>query len=136
MSEVAKPPHGRKLGLTGTALTKLKNPKNDVQALSAVRDELEAVLIECGYCENAPFSWVTISIRFGLKEESDPHYQAINKKYGDLPLSIEISVEKMQGISFDELKKIFRRAALKALIHAGQRLGRPVEALKLMLLGD
>ena len=67
-----------------------------MEALTAVRDELEAVLIESGYCEGAPFSWVTLSIRYGLKEESEPHYQAINKKYGDLPLAIEVPIEKMQ----------------------------------------
>lgn len=133
MTEPPKPPHGRKLGLTGTALTKARNPKGDVQALSAVRDELEAVLIESGYCENAPFSWVTISIRFGLKEEEKPHYQAINKKYGDLPLAIEIPTEEMQGASLDELKQLFRRAALRALIHAGEKHSRPVDELKEML---
>jgi hypothetical protein len=132
MSEPPKPPHGRKLGLTGTALTKARNPKGDVQALSAVRDELEVVLIESGYCEDAPFSWVTISIRFGLKEESEPHYQAINKKYGDLPLAIEVPTEKMQGASLDELKRIFKDAALRALIHAGEKHGRPVSELKSM----
>jgi Immunity protein 39 len=134
MSEPTKPPHGRKLGLIGTALTKARNPKGDVQALSAVRDELEAVLIASGYCEGAPFSWVTISIRFGLKEEIEPHYQAINKKYGDLPLAIEISTESMRGASSGELRRIFRDAALRALIHAGARHGRPVDALKAMVL--
>jgi hypothetical protein len=86
----AKPPHNRKLGLIGVALTKARNPKGDVAALSSVRDELERVIIEEGYLEGAPFSWVTISIRFGIKTEAEPRHQPINKKYGDLPLAIEI----------------------------------------------
>lgn len=126
------PPHGRKLGLLATALTKARPPKMDMEALQAVRNELEAVLIQTGYCEGAPFSWVTLSIRYGLKEENKPHYQAINKKYGDLPLAIEIRTEEMQEASLDELKRLFRDAALRSLIHAGEKYGRPVETLKAM----
>jgi hypothetical protein len=130
MNEPAKPPHGRLLGLTGTALTSARNPKGDIQALSAVRDEVEILLINTGYCEGAPFSWVTISIRFGLKDESVPHYKSINKKYGDLPLAIEVKTDKLLGASLDNLKRIFRDAALRALIHAGEKHGRPVELLR------
>jgi hypothetical protein len=130
MTEPPRPPHGRKLGLIATALTKARNPKGDVQALAAVRDELEAVLIKVGYCDGAPFSWVTISIRFGLTEEEKPHYEVINKKYGDLPLAIEIRAADLQGASSDEMKHHFRRAALRALIHAGEKYGRPVNELK------
>jgi hypothetical protein len=130
MNEPPKPAHGRKLGLIGTSLTKARNTKADVQALSLVRDELEAVLIQSNYYEGAPFSWVTISIRFGLKEEREPHYHAINKKYGDLPLAIEVPIERIQSASLDELKQLFRNAALRALIHAGEKYSRPVGALK------
>jgi hypothetical protein len=129
----AKPPHNRKLGLTGVALTKARNPKGDVTALSSVRDELERVMIEAGYLEGAPFSWVTISIRFGIKTEAEPHYQPINKKYGDLPLAIEVETSKMQNADEQELRAIFKAAALKALISAAQRHGRPAQQLYALL---
>ena len=102
----------------------------DMQALTDVRDELEAILIKSGYCDNAPFSWVTLSIRYGLKDETKPHYQTINKKYGDLPFAIEVPIEKMQDASLEELKHLFRSAALRALIHAGEKYSRPVDVLK------
>lgn len=133
MNDPPKPQHGRKFGLLATSLTKARPPKGDMEALTAVRDELDAVLKKSSYCENTPFSWVTLSIRYGLKEESKPHYQAINKKYGDLPLAIEVPTEEMEGASLDELKQLFRRAALRALIHAGEKHGRPVDELKAML---
>lgn len=130
MKAPAHPPHNRKLGITGTALTSARNPKDDVQALSAVRDELERVMIEHGYCDGAPFSWVTISIRFGTKNDQEPTYQKINIKYGDLPLAIEISTDDMQGVSLGQLTELFRCAALRALIHAGERYDRPTKALR------
>lgn len=126
----AKPPHNRKLALSGIALTMARNPRGDVKALSSVRDELEQVLIQSCYLDQAPFSWVTISIRFGLKEEAIPHYLPIDRKYGDLPLAIEVPTEAMQGVSQVELEAIFRKAALRALIHAGEKYGRPTDELK------
>jgi hypothetical protein len=129
----AKPPHNRKLGLTGVALTKARNRKHDVTALSSVRDELERVIIEDGYLEGAPFSWITISIRFGIKSETEPHFQPINAKYGDLPLAIEVETSKLQSADEHELREIFKAAALKALISAAHRHGRPARQLTALL---
>jgi hypothetical protein len=105
-------------------------PKATLDAFKAVEEEIEPILEEIGYLEDAPFSWVTLAIRYGLKNEEKPHYMAVNKKYGDLPLSIEVDVHEMLGASLDELQRIFRSAALRALIHAGERYGRPTAALK------
>lgn len=125
-----EPAHGRKLGLIGVALTTARSPRNDVEVLTAVRDEIENVMIESGFCVGAQFSWVTLSIRFGVKDDEAPRFQKINKKFGDLPLAIEISTEHLAGKSFEELKQIFRSAALTALIVAGEKYLRPVAALK------
>lgn len=130
MTEPAKPPHNHKLGLLGTSLTKARLNKNSGAALDAVRDELEAVLIESGYCENAPFSWVTVSIRYGLKNDVEPRYGAINKKYGDLPLSIEVDTHDLIDASLTDLISTFKRAALTALIHAGEKYDRPIQNLR------
>ena len=120
--------------MLGIALTKERNPRNSMPAMLQVRDEIEQVLIKSGYCEDTEFSNVVIAVRFGLKEEFVPHYQAINKEYGELPLGIEVSVEKMQGASLDEMKQIIKRAVLLSLIHAGEKYKRPVAELEKLLL--
>jgi hypothetical protein len=130
MKSLAKPPHNGKLGLIGVSLTMARVPRYDLEAFKAVEEEIEPILEEIGYLEGAPFSWVTLAIRYGLKNEEKPHYMAVNKKYGDLPLAIEVDVHEMLGASLDELQRIFRSAALRALIHAGERYGRPIAALK------
>lgn len=127
---IASPPHGRKLGLVGVALTKARNNRKDVEALSQVRDEIEGLLIDSHYLVNAPFSWVTLSIRFGLKDDSTPSYGKINKRYGDLPLAIEVDAHSMGAASLEELKRRFKIATLIALIHAGQKYARPVTSLE------
>ena len=125
----AHPPHDRKLGLSGIALTQQKNNRHDTKALTAVRDALGKALVEAKYFDAVPFSWVTIAIRYGLKNDDIPVYQGINKKYGDLPLAIEIDTHELIGASFDDLRLIFEVAALRALIHAGRKFNRPTSLL-------
>jgi hypothetical protein len=126
----AKPPHDGKIGLVGVSLTLARVPKTVLQAFAAVEAELEPILEASGYLKDAPFSWVTLAIKFGLKNEEYPHYGRISKKYGDLPLSIEVDVHEMLEASMDELTFVFRRATLRALINAGEKYHRPVDALR------
>lgn len=104
---IAIPPHNRKLALGGVSLTKAKLNKNNGKALDFVRDEVEKVIIDSHFLEGATFSWITIIIRYGLKNDDKPSYKAINKKYGDLPLAIEIDTNELIEASFDELKVNF-----------------------------
>ena len=132
VSEPAKPNHGRRLALSGISLTKAKIGDAGL-ALNGVRDELESLLDGCGYLAGAPFSWVTISLRFGLKHEQAPHYQGINKKYGDLALAIELGIKHerwLRDAPRMELIEVFRRASLIALVHAGRKYDRPVARLE------
>jgi hypothetical protein len=127
---IARPPHERKLGLTGIALTQQRNNRYSIPALTAVRDEVEKLLKDNGFLEGVPFSWVTIAIRFGLKNDEVPTCEPINKRYGDLPLAIEIDSRELGEKRLDELIVIFQRAVLKALIHAGIKFSKPIDYLK------
>jgi hypothetical protein len=127
---IPQPRHGRRLVLSGIALTKARNPKDDVRALAEVRDELEGIIVESRYFDAAVFSWVGLTIRFGIRSESVPHLQPICTKDGELPLAIEIETAKMQGAALSDLRVLFKVAALNALIHAGRKYGRPIEQLE------
>lgn len=126
----AKPPHDRKLGLLGTSLTKARLNKHGGKALNLVRHDLEQLLVESNFLNDAPFSWVTVSIRYGLKDEEAPHYEKINQRYGDLPLAIEVDTHELMGATLEELTLKFKVATLKALIDAGRKFERPTEQLE------
>lgn len=132
---IPKPPHNRKLGILAADLVKAPKIRNDMKALTATRDDLEPYLATSGYLDGAPFSWVTVSIRFGLKNDEEPQYEPINKKYGDLPLSIEVDTHELVDVPLLELTRIFKKAALRALIHAGEKYDRPTERLRGVLAG-
>jgi len=122
--------HNRKLVLGGVALVKARIPaRQNAAAAGAVRDELEAELISSGYFEGAPFRWVGLIVRYGLKDEAQPHYNAIHKDAGDLPLAIEIDTTRLLHKSTEEMAAVYREATLAALIHAGRRYGLKVDRL-------
>lgn len=116
--------HSRRLGLSGVALTKARNNPFDIQVLTAVRNEVEAVLDKSGYLVGAPFSWVTIAVRYGLMDADAPVYQPISKKYGDLPLAIEVDTNRMVGADLACLTGVFKRVVLLALVHGWVDAGR------------
>ena len=126
MNAPAKPPHNRKLGILGVALVKARFPKCTGSALDTVRNELEAHLISSGVLTGAPFFWVTIAIRYGLKDQEQPVFQRINQKYGDLPLAIEVDSHRILNGDEKQITEIFREAATKALLAASKRYERPL----------
>lgn len=123
--------HNRKLVLGGVALVKARL-KNECQAMSQVRDELEPLLISSGWFPDAPFGWVGLIFRFGLKTESEPHFQRINKKHGDLPIAIEVDTHHLLDIHTDpeRLKAFFKRVTIDCLTSVGRRYDLPTEALE------
>jgi hypothetical protein len=121
MKQPPIPSHGRILGLLGVALTLARNPRDSSKAMSAIRDELESILKNSRFCEGQGFSWITIAVRFGLKDDAEPRFGKVNRKYGDLPLSIEIDSHRLEGRQLDQLIPILRTAVLLALIHVGKK---------------
>jgi hypothetical protein len=128
----ANPPHSRKLGLTGVSLTKARLHKDTTAALDRARNILESVLVRSQYFDEAPFSWVTICIGFGLKDSDEPEFQRINRKCGDLPLSIEVDTNRLLESSSAQLCDIFVRAGALALLRAGARYRRPIAELEVL----
>lgn len=121
--------HNRKLGLCSASLTTARLRNHAYSAMTDVRDEIEQAIIASDFLADAPFKWITLSLRLGLKNEDEPHYEAINKRYHDLPLAIEVDVHELQQANYQELHRLFGIAVLKALVHAGAKYGLPWEEL-------
>ena len=122
--------HDRKIVLSAVSLTKARTRPFDLDVMGELMDEVEHIMVTTGYLNNAPFKWVGLILRYGLKNEDIPHYQRINKKYGDLPLAIELDTHELREASREELKDRFIVATLNALIHAGKKYDLPTKALQ------
>ena len=122
--------HNRKIVLGAVSLTKARTRPYDLEIMGEIMDEIEGLIVENEYLNNAPFKWVSLIFRYGLKNEDEPHYQRINRKHGDLPLAIELDTHELREASREELKDRFTVATLNALIHAGKKYDLPTKALQ------
>ena len=121
--------HNRKLTLGGVALTKARNNRFSIEVGTEVRDELESVLIQERFFDNAPFGSVTLILRYGLQNDDVPTIQRISKNYGDLPVAIELDTHVLREASREELKRLFLLATLKALLGVAEKHGLPARRL-------
>lgn len=128
MPQPATPPHSRKLGLLSVALVKAR-VRGLGPALGNVRDTLEPLILP--WFPNGQFSWVTLSIRLGIKNDEKPSFGSISKQYGDLPLSIEIDTNEVLAVHHDPelLHKLVHRHVLRSLGAVATRYGLPMESL-------
>jgi hypothetical protein len=126
--------HDRKLVIGGVGLTMARVKRRLAgPAIDRVRNELEQEMIQSGYLDRAPFKWVGLIIREGLVDETEPHYERINRKHGDLPLAIEVDVNRLLGVPEEEMAGVYRKATLLALVDAGEKYQLPIRRLKELL---
>lgn len=125
--------HNRKLVLGGVALTRARNNRHDIAVGMEIMDELERLMLSTGYLVDAPFRWVGLVLRYGLKNEEKPHYQGIDKKDGELALAIELDTHELQHASREKLKERFMVATLKSLVDVGKKYGLSFEKFAEML---
>ena len=93
--------HNRKLVFGGVSLINRKMPKNIGLLMSEIRDEIESVFLESHFLHGAPFKYVGIVFRFGLKDDLKPEIRKPNRKHGDLPVGVEVDVSNFILEKFD-----------------------------------
>ncbi len=125
--------HKRSLVLGAAALTTVRCNRHDIEVGTEIMDELEPVIQSERFLEKAPFGWVGLILRYGLKNEDRPHYQRINKKDGDLPVAIELDTHELRDASREELKELFMIAILKTLVDVGKKYKLPHATFEEML---
>ncbi|MBV7265139.1 Imm39 family immunity protein [Erythrobacter ani] len=135
MTPPAKPPHDRKLGLVSSSGVTasgapIRHPIGSFEALGVIRGEIEEVMIKSGFLDCAPFSWVTLAILFENQEGRGTEFYRVNRKYGDLPLTVKLNIERFSGLDGEDVKAALRSIVIKALIEAGEKFQRPTDALK------
>lgn len=124
--------HNRKLVIGSVALV-MGKVRNDGEALDAVRDELEHILIKSNWFPSAPFTFVSLILRYGMKNDIAPEFQRVSRKYNDLPLAIEVDMQDVLAVhrrDKEKLKDIFGRAGARALIAAADKYNLPKQKLR------
>jgi hypothetical protein len=123
--------HNRKFvpGVIDMVKIRLPNLKYTV----SIQDDIEKIMIDSHFLEEAPFKWVGLIYRLGIKNDLKPEYQRINKKYGDLPIAVEIDTDILKWADRNDvklLKDLFMMAGLEALIDVGKKYKLPTEKIE------
>lgn len=125
--------HGKRFFIPGTVeLVKWKKIE-DFKIIKEAADKADLLVKKEFSFENLPFSSIGLLLRYGLKNKLSPDYQRINKKYGDLPIAIEINTEILEWIDMNNpalLKDIYMIAILDALIHVGKKYNLTTEKIE------
>ncbi len=109
-------------GLNDTANVLRRPHFREAARLAEVR--LAGLLTQARFFDGAPFSWVLVSA--GLYRESQtPRLGRIDKKYGDLDISIAIDGIAYKRSTAEAVAEAFVRDSLLALLQAADRHDRP-----------
>jgi hypothetical protein len=119
-----KPKHSRKIVFSGIDLVGA-SMSHDLKIMEVLMGSLESLMIDSGFLKDAPFLWVGMVFRYGLKNENKTQYRRIDKKDGELELAKELDMRVL--LTADEtdpellLKDFLEIATLDSLIHAGEK---------------
>jgi hypothetical protein len=102
--------------------------KNGGKTSAQVDSFVEELIRENNLFNNAPFLWVLLIHRLGIKNDLKITFKRINKKYGDLGVSLELDMDILKWAdqrNLDLLQDIFMVAALEALIQVAHKYKLP-----------
>jgi hypothetical protein len=102
------------LGLVTSVRGRVRN--GDV-CLRQIEAAFNKELVDSGFLRGAPFSWIHLIIQVG-ELSGPPTIRKANRRFGDLPVSIAIPMERLRGLSSKETCRVLAEgtsACLKAV---------------------
>ncbi len=96
------------------------NVRDDGKAMVSVCDEFEPYLSNMKLLAKAPFDVISLILRYGTKE-ADPEIGRINKRYSELEVAVELSMEMVRVLNYDDLRQKIRAVTLLALIAVSEK---------------
>lgn len=124
-------PFNRRISIGSVALVK-ERLKNDMLYRKPIKPYLDTFLKNKGYFRTDRFLWVGLIFRYGIKNNLKVEFQRIDKKYGDLPISVELNIKILEWADKNNLTllhDIFMIATLEALLQVCDKYKLPKDAI-------
>jgi hypothetical protein len=122
-------PFDRRLGFGGVALV-FGRMRNAGKAWVKIEESLDPLIRNNNLFKESPFLYVQLIFRYGIKNELKLEFKRINKKYGDLGISLELDMEILMWADKNNLEllhDIFMVSVLEALIQVAKKYKLPDE---------
>ncbi|TDU68157.1 immunity protein 39 of polymorphic toxin system [Prosthecobacter fusiformis] len=92
------------------------------KAMVNVCNELEPELERTKFLENAPFSLVSVIIRYGTKW-GDVELGKINRRHAELEAAVEVPISEVRGLDASKLTDVVRTVVLETLVEVAMKYG-------------
>lgn len=119
---------GKDFSIVGAVALAKGQVKNDFSPMTRAENLIDIKVKEKNILKGCPFLWIGIIYRYGTKNDLNVDFQRINKKQGDLPISLELNMEILKWAdqnNLDLLHDIYMIAALEAVIQVGLKYKLP-----------
>jgi hypothetical protein len=101
--------------------------REDGRAMVSICDELEPFFISESPLQGAPFDVVSVILRYGTQSSEAPEIGRINRAHSELEVAVELPMQEIKALSYQELRERFKEVTLDALIGVAKRYGLPTE---------
>ena len=105
------------------------NVRDDGKAMVSVCDELEPLFVDQNALAGAPFDVVSLIIRYGTGRTA-PLIGRINKHHSELEVAVELPMQEVKKLTYDELRRELRKATLDCLVAIAGKYGLNAEPWK------
>ena len=93
-------------------------------ALRNVSLELDGILKDLNWSENAPFKTLSLIVRYGEEDTKEVHIGKINKRYSELEASIQASLKLLKiAVIESRLEEVIRSYSLLAINEVSEKYG-------------
>lgn len=109
----------RELLIGGVGLVKGR-VKNAGKAMIKVCDELEPEFERIRFLEKAPFTTISLIIRFGMRW-GPPELERVNHRHSELDVGIEAPMIELRMLDESKLAGVFKKLTLEALVEIAMK---------------
>ena len=101
--------------------------RNSGRVSLRVRNEINAELVALGWPEKAPFSHISLIIRYGETRLEPVQIDKITKRHNELPVAVQEDVSKIVAAdkSETEIESVVRPCIVRAVNAVAEKYGLP-----------
>ncbi len=131
MAELFIPPSG--ITTVGTSGLVLRHEVKSGLIILGTLDSIIHTMYDHYFFPQDTFVRISLLFLYGIKTDLEPRYERIDKKYKDLPISVELDTSIMEWAEFYDLelmKEIFMIATCEAVLDVLRKYKLPIEPIE------
>jgi hypothetical protein len=101
--------------------------RDDGKAMLSICNELEPYFKSHRLLHGAPFSCISLILRYGTTTSERPEIGKIDERHSELHVAYELPINDLRLLDYDKLRARLREATIESLVAIARKFGLPVE---------